>query len=203
MQLISVRQGVHQDIVRQIFALRARVFADRLGWNVTVRNGEERDQFDDLDPTYLCILKDGRVLGCARFLPCAGHTMIRDVFSGLVDRPETVTGKKLVESSRFCVDTSAVRAAPLKGEQDAATLLMAGMIRWAHEDGFEGIVTVTDIRVERLLRRVGIAFERLGAPSRVGNTIAVAGLVPAQQVVTPDLASDTAILRLSHIASAA
>ena len=203
MQLISVRQGDHQDIVRQIFALRARVFADRLGWNVTVRNGEEHDQFDDLDPIYLCILDGGQVLGCARFLPCSGPTMVRDVFSALVNHPEIVTGDRMVESSRFCVDKDAMRAGVHTGEQDAATLLMTGMIQWAFEEGYGEIVTVTDIRVERLLRRVGISFVRLGPPSRVANTIAVAGRVSTDQVVTSGPVADRTILRLSQIASAA
>jgi acyl homoserine lactone synthase len=37
------------------------------------------------------------------------------------------------------------------------------------------IVTVTDARMERVLRRAGWILRRMGEPCRLGNTLAVAG----------------------------
>lgn len=37
------------------------------------------------------------------------------------------------------------------------------------------IVTVTDVRMERILRRAGWPLRRIGIPSTIGNTLAVAG----------------------------
>jgi acyl homoserine lactone synthase len=44
------------------------------------------------------------------------------------------------------------------------------------------IVTGTDVRIERILRRVGWTMTRIGAPRQIGNTLAVAGLLPANKV---------------------
>ncbi|MGZ2454214.1 N-acyl-L-homoserine lactone synthetase [Rhizobium ruizarguesonis] len=46
------------------FQLRARVFADRLGWEVDVSAGCESDGFDALRPTYvLAIAETGQLAG--------------------------------------------------------------------------------------------------------------------------------------------
>ncbi|MVT01049.1 acyl-homoserine-lactone synthase [Devosia marina] len=47
--------------------------------------------------------------------------------------------------------------------------------------GFARIVTVTDVRFERILNRVKWPLVRLGSPHPVGNTIAVAGLLSADE----------------------
>ena len=36
-----------------MFRSRALTFSERLGWDVTVKNGYERDAFDDANPLYL------------------------------------------------------------------------------------------------------------------------------------------------------
>jgi acyl homoserine lactone synthase len=46
----SLNLREHADIVKDMFRLRKRVFADRLGWDVQISQGMERDRFDDLDP---------------------------------------------------------------------------------------------------------------------------------------------------------
>ncbi|MFN4129018.1 MAG: acyl-homoserine-lactone synthase, partial [Paracoccaceae bacterium] len=46
------------DLLDEMFKLRARVFGDRLGWEVEITNGREIDQFDRLDPAYVIGLDD-------------------------------------------------------------------------------------------------------------------------------------------------
>ena len=41
-----------------MFRLRARVFADRLKWDVPVSDGMERDRYDDEGPVYLIYTDD-------------------------------------------------------------------------------------------------------------------------------------------------
>ena len=45
-----------QSLLRQSYQLRARVFQDRLGWDVNVENDMETDVFDALNPTTLVSL---------------------------------------------------------------------------------------------------------------------------------------------------
>lgn len=49
----------HERAVVQMFEQRARIFRDKLGWDVTVYNGQETDQYDDLDPVYLICTEEG------------------------------------------------------------------------------------------------------------------------------------------------
>jgi N-acyl-L-homoserine lactone synthetase len=47
----------------------------------------------------------------------------------------------------------------------------------ANQDVVASIVTVTDTRMERVLRRAGWPLERLAPPQRVGKTMALAGFL--------------------------
>lgn len=72
-------------LLHKMYALRARVFRDRLGWEVNVVNEEERDHFDDLHPAHVISLSDdGEVMGCMRLLQTTGPHMLADVFSSIL-----------------------------------------------------------------------------------------------------------------------
>lgn len=87
--------------------LRARVFSARLGWEVDVTAGCESDNFDALRPTYvLAIAGTGQLAGCARLLPALGPTMVTDVFPALLPEGQLNAHAAMIESSRFCIDTS-------------------------------------------------------------------------------------------------
>ena len=73
--------------VDAMFRARAKTFADRLGWDVVVRNGWERDRFDDENPLYLVSVNPdtGEYWGSLRLLPTTGPNMLRDVFPQLLE----------------------------------------------------------------------------------------------------------------------
>lgn len=199
MQITVVSPGVYETHVglrRQMHRLRAGVFGARMGWDVTVRDGEERDQFDDLGPTYiLAVDDDDRVAGSARLLPASGPTMLAVTFPALLADTALTAHSGMVESSRFCVDT-AYEAGKGEGHLHLATLTMfAGIIEWSMTNGYNEIVTATDLRFERILKRAGWPMRRLGEPASIGDTIAVAGSLPAdresfQRVRPADYRSD-------------
>ncbi|MCM2476766.1 GNAT family N-acetyltransferase [Rhizobium sp. CG5] len=170
----------HRNDLRQMHRLRAAVFGGRLAWDVSIAAGEERDQYDDCRPTYLLALADGGlVAGCVRLLPASGPTMLEQTFPQLLDAGSLRHHSGMVESSRFCVDTS------LASQRDASQLhlatltLFAGIIEWSMASGYSEIVTATDLRFERILKRAGWPMRRLGEPATIGNTIAIAGCLPA------------------------
>ncbi|MBY3027065.1 acyl-homoserine-lactone synthase, partial [Rhizobium leguminosarum] len=89
------------------YQLRARVFSDRLGWEVDVTAGRESDRFDALRPTYvLAVAETGELAGCARLLPSLGPTMVADVFPSLLPNGQLNAHAAMIEGSRFCVDTA-------------------------------------------------------------------------------------------------
>ncbi|NTJ66331.1 autoinducer synthesis protein [Agrobacterium rhizogenes] len=185
MQILTISPGQyvdHQNLLKQMHQLRADVFDGRLGWNVTIIDGGERDQYDDLNPIYILAISGGnKVVGCARLLPAIGPTMLELTFPQLLTGGSLHATSTMIESSRFCVDTT-LPAGRGGGQLHLATLTMfAGIIEWSMANGYDKIVTATDLRFERILNRAGWPMARLGEPVAIGNTIAIAGTLPADK----------------------
>jgi acyl homoserine lactone synthase len=166
------------DLLDSIFRLRARIFQGRLGWNVCVSEGRERDEYDRLNPTYIVALADdGTLAGCCRLLPASGLTMVANTFPQLLSSGRLNAHPHMVESSRFCVDTGLAGERAGRLPHEATLTMFAGIIEWSMMNGYTEIVTVTDVRFERILLRAGWPLARLGDAHPVGNTIAIAGLL--------------------------
>jgi len=104
--------------------------------------------------------------------------MLADTFPELLDGGPAPHSDLIAESSRFCVDTELTDATADGGLRQATFMLFAAMLEWGETRGLASIATVTDLRMERILRRAGWTLERLGAPQRIGSTVALAGLLP-------------------------
>src|SRR5689334_14068410 len=95
----------HANLLNGMFRLRARVFHDRLKWNVHVKNGLERDRYDDEGPVYVIYTDDDqqRVLGSLRLLPTTGPTLVTDFFADTLPDAANLTSPSIWECTRFCV----------------------------------------------------------------------------------------------------
>ncbi|MQX75928.1 acyl-homoserine-lactone synthase TraI [Sinorhizobium medicae] len=171
--------GRHPSFLKQMYRLRASVFGGRLEWDVSVTAGEERNRYDDFKPTYvLAVNERGMVAGCARLLPASGPTMLEYIFPELLEKGSLNPLPVMVESSRFCVDTSQT-AGREGGQLHLVTrTLFAGIIEWSKGNGYSEIVTATDLRFERILKRAGWPMRRLGEPAAIGDTM---GSLPADR----------------------
>ncbi|MFE0013744.1 acyl-homoserine-lactone synthase [Mesorhizobium sp. NPDC059054] len=163
------------DDLLEMHRLRHRVFRERLEWDVAVRDGYEIDPFDAIGPHYLLLkAQTGRLDGCVRLLPTTGPNMLRDNFSMLLKDGQAPDDPRIWESSRFALDVPP--SAPKEAGVALGTYeLFAGMIEFGLSRELHSIVTVTDLRIERILRRAGWPLERLSDPLTIGNTRAVAG----------------------------
>ncbi len=182
MRAVAIRpdNGDSSALLDRMHRLRARIFQGRLGWDVEVRQGREVDEFDSYRPTYiLTVTPSLDVVGCARLLPASGPTMMSVLFPDLEQTGLLRPHDAMVESSRFCVDTSleAGRAGGLL--HDVTLTMFSAIIEWSMAQGYAQIVTGTDVRFERILKRAGWPMQRIGEPRQIGNTMAVAGLLPA------------------------
>jgi acyl homoserine lactone synthase len=163
--------------LKEMHRLRHRVFKDRLEWDVTCKDGMEFDEYDNYDPTYLLARgNDGRIEGCIRLLPTQGPNMIRDTFPQLLGDAQAPDSPQIWESSRFALDVN--HANNGRAISKSTAMLFAGMIEFGLAKGLTAIVTVTDLRVERILKRSGWPLERIGEPQAIGNTTAIAGYLP-------------------------
>ena len=167
-------------ILDDMFRLRARVFGARLGWEVTVENGQERDAFDALDPAYVIGLDDeGHVVACVRALQTTGPHMLSDVFHAILDGEPPLRSPRIWESTRFCVDTDRLRRKDVSGTVSEATCeLMIGSLEYARRSGISDIVTVIDPVMDRVLKRSDCApYGYLGSTVQMGKVPAMAAML--------------------------
>jgi acyl homoserine lactone synthase len=168
--------GTFSNEIAEMHRLRYRVFRGRLDWEVQISDDMELDEFDALQPHYLLQRAgNGRVQGCVRLLPTNGPTMLRDTFPVLLDGVAAPASSTIWESSRFALDVETDTSKVAHGLAIATYELFAGMIEFGLSRQLTEIVTVTDARMERILRRAGWPLRRIGKPRPLGNTVAVAG----------------------------
>jgi acyl homoserine lactone synthase len=177
MYLISPdHYGTFANEIAEMHRLRYRVFKARLDWEVQISGDMEIDGFDALHPVYLVQrAHDGRIQGCVRLLPSTGPTMLRDAFPLLLEGLSAPTKCTIWESSRFALDIGDGTRDSVRGLASATYELFAGMIEFGLSRGLTDIVTVTDAKMERILRRASWPLRRLGQPRKFGNALAVAG----------------------------
>lgn len=183
MQLITPENYAQfTDALADMHRLRFRVFKERLDWAVQAENGMERDRFDALGPAYLLHRgNDDQISGCVRLLPSIGPNMLRDVFPQLLNGNPCPSDPRIWESSRFALELSPAMPRSEGGLAKATFELFAGMIEFGLSRSLTGIMTVTDLRMERILRRANWPLERLGDAGMVGSTQAVAGILEVSQ----------------------
>ncbi|ETA50027.2 acyl-homoserine-lactone synthase [Ponticoccus alexandrii] len=170
----------YTKLLDEMFELRARVFRDRLGWDVKVVDGKEIDEFDALDPAYVLGLDDeGHVVACVRALQTTGPHMLADVFADILDGEPPLRSATMWESTRFCVDTERLSGGKSRNSVSYATCeLMTGALEYAKESGIEDIVTVIDPIMNRVLKRSDCApYDYVGSTKPMGKTSAMAALL--------------------------
>jgi acyl homoserine lactone synthase len=182
--MILVIDALNQDrfasIIDDMFKLRARVFGDRMGWKVTVANGREIDDFDELDPAYVISLDDDcNVIGCARLLQTTGPHMLSDVFYDILDGEPPLRSATMWESTRFCVDTERLGRGRGPNSVSYTTCeLMVGILEYARSAGIDDIITVIDPIMDRVLKRSDNApYGYVGKTADMGKVAALAALI--------------------------
>jgi len=149
-----------------MFRDRADQFRKRLGWEVDVDGkGEERDQYDTLNPLYVIWEEsDGSHGGSMRFLPTTGRVMVNEIFGHLTGGGP-ITSPLIWECTRFCLSRGA-------GPKVAAALMLAGgeiMTGF----GIRHFVGVFDARMQRIYRAIGSSPELLGSEGQGRDRISV------------------------------
>jgi len=184
MDMIIVIDGINQhkfkDVLDDMFRLRARVFGDRLGWDVNIRNGRERDQFDDLHPAHVVSINDeGDVVGCMRLLQTTGPHMLADVFHSILDGEAPIRSSQVWEATRFCVDTKKLGRGRGRNTVSYVTSeVMIGSFEYAKMAGVLDSIAVIDPVMNRVLQRSGNEpYDYLGTPKPMGKVVAMAALM--------------------------
>lgn len=165
----------HARELSEMFRLRKKVFHDFLKWDVKVDGEWEIDHYDQANPIYvLSYAPSGHLRGALRLLPTLGPNMLDDTFAVLLDGSPEIRSGSVWESSRFCIDPQISQDRASNQVTIAAAELMCGVGELGIASGLTHIVTVTDVFLERMFRRMGCPGARLGEPRRIGAVHAVA-----------------------------
>lgn len=176
-------------LIDAMYILRARVFQERLKWDVNVVDGREVDRFDSEDPLYILSLNDKthQLEGCVRLLPTTGPNMLRDVFPVLLPEGQEIESPIIWESSRFCIDPDLTSSGDGRINR-TTTELLCGLVEVGLKAGLSHIVSVYDARMARIFRAANCPAETIGTPTRIGRVQTYAGLFE----ITPQLRDDIA-----------
>jgi N-acyl-L-homoserine lactone synthetase len=173
----------HAYLLEQMFRLRARIFRDRLGWDVAVKDGKERDKYDDQNPVYIIYTDDRghKIRGSLRLLPTTGPTLLADFFSDTVPDAAHIMAPTIWECTRFCLDDDVWQ----KDKEEilfASTVLLVAVGDLAIQAGIESIIGNFDASALHLWRRIGCEVEVLGSTSRYGRPVYL-GIHPISEAI--------------------
>jgi acyl homoserine lactone synthase len=160
-----------------MFRNRAETFSDRLGWEVVVKDGRERDGFDDANALYLVSVDPDteEYWGSLRLLPTTGPNMLRDVFPQLLDGGY-IESATIWESSRICAAAAPGQPERSKSVNYVLSELILGIGEVAVAAGLTQVVSVFDARIFRVLKAAGCNPQIIGTPQRIGGVMSYAGL---------------------------
>ena len=170
---IAARHEFPTHDLGEMHKLRAKVFKERMGWNVSLMSGMEIDGYDAIEPLYMMIRETGGILmGCWRILPTMGPYMLKDSFPELLHGQSAPADPKIWELSRFAIETGSRQNF---GFSDVAMESIGQIISYGHNTGISQYLTVTTTAIERLLKRANVVIKRFGPPIRIGieNTVAL------------------------------
>lgn len=173
----------HGHLLEQMFRMRARIFHDHLGWDVVVKDGMERDKYDEQSPVYIIYTdEDGhRVKGSLRLLPTTGPTLVADFFSDTLPDAASLMAPRIWECTRFCLDDDVWQ----KRKEEivfTSTVLLVALGDLALRAGIESVIGNFDAAALHLWRRIGCEVEILGSTSRYGRPVYL-GLHPISETV--------------------
>lgn len=161
----------HKDLLEQMFRMRARVFGERLQWDVDWRTGSERDSLDGASPAYLVSTGTGGVVnGACRLLPTSGPTLLSQCFADTMPDAAQISDPSIWECTRFCVDDEA--CAPFVRGIGFITLgLVRAAIGLARANGIETIIANVNAATIRMCGRAGVPVDILGVSHRFSPAV--------------------------------
>ena len=186
-------------LLDEMFELRARIFHDRLGWDVTVIDGKERDKYDDEAPVYLVYADDdtGKIKGSLRLLPTTGPMLLAEAFADTLPDAAHLSAPTIWECTRFCLDDKMLDRGNRDELQVASGVLIAGLGELGLNAGIESILGNFDAGMLRLYRRIGCEVETLGCTHRYGRPVYL-GLFPISEEILATVKSRLKIAQRQH-----
>lgn len=156
--------GVEQSLA----AYRHKIFIEKLGWQLPVEAGRERDQFDGEDTIYVLNRQaGGAICGCARLLPTTRPYLLSEVFPHLLAGAEVPRSPEVWELSRFSSDGLGAGVFGADAMAENTRTLLRAVVKTAMAQGARRLITVSPLGIDRILRRMGVNARFAAPPQRV------------------------------------
>lgn len=159
---IGRREEFDKKLLGEMHKLRAQVFKERKGWDVSVIDEMEIDGYDALSPYYMLIQEDtpeAQVFGCWRILDTTGPYMLKNTFPELLHGKEAPCSPHIWELSRFAINSGQKGSL---GFSDCTLEAMRALARYSLQNDIQTLVTVTTVGVEKMMIRAGLDVSRFG-----------------------------------------
>jgi acyl homoserine lactone synthase len=176
----------YANILDQMFRLRKTIFADTLGWDVTVVGPYERDCYDALRPVYLvwCDERRMRFYGGMRLMPTTGPTLLYDVFRATFPAATDLVAPGIWEGTRMCIDEAAItRDFPDVDAGRAFSLLLLALCECALDHGIHTMISNYEPYLKRVYKRAGAEVDELGRCDGYGRYPVCCGAFEVSQRV--------------------
>lgn len=171
----------HKQDLHKMYALRHKVFREKLNWDVASQEGLEKDDYDENGATYL-LYKDeiGEVRACHRLIPMTENTMFDGPFSHTF--PEKDLWKKPMywECSRFAVDPDLKNGRHEKGFRYITSEMFASLMQFGQTHGVECFLTLMFFSMDKLLKKMWFVSATLNELEIDQQKAVVAAFVPSE-----------------------
>ncbi len=149
------------------FRLRHECFIERQGYDVSIHNGMEFDQYDTPAAVYLVALSsENEPLGCSRLTPTRHSSMIQDLWPELVDLPQDVFTDNTWEGTRFCIKKSL----PTNVREQVCRELVIGYFEVGLSLGIDKIIGVMQPYIfRRVFGHTGCSYNFIGKTMKLPN----------------------------------
>lgn len=194
-EIIQPGQAGKTKLLLEMYRLRAKIFKERMGWDVHVdMNGLEVDDFDTDDAIYLLnINTQGRVTGNWRIIPTSSLTMIEKVWPHFLNDIDMQKSPLCWEMSRFAVDKSVGNNIKenIHSFNTTTAEMFCGLTELCTLLGIEEIYTLYNKHIAKILKRldcapiqVSQAYQINGEDSFVGRFIPDQAMLRKLQAAT-------------------
>lgn len=178
-EIVQNGQAGKASLLFDMHRLRARVFKEKMGWDVDVDSrGLEVDDYDLPETIYLLALnKQGRVIGNWRLQPTSGPTMVFDIWPEFLSTIDVPRADDIWEASRFAVNPLETNPAlAMEESKSAVAEMFCALTELCLAVGIKEVMTLYDVRIARVIRRLNCQPYKLSEKLPVDNIPTQVGL---------------------------
>jgi len=157
-QVMQSGQAGKVKLLLDMYKLRAKIFKERMGWDVDVdMHGLETDDFDvDHAIYFVSVNNEGKVIGNWRIIPTNHLTMIEKIWPEFLEDLNIIKSPMCWEMSRFAVmtDESHSTKESIHNYNKVTAELFCGLTELCVLCGIEEIYTLYNKKIAKILRRI-------------------------------------------------